>query len=60
MVSYSYITNVLCRNKTTTYLSHFIQLTSKMFTDSPNKSTVTLNVADRGKYDFGEKMRLLS
>jgi hypothetical protein len=36
------------------------QLTSKIFTDSPNKSTVTLNVADRGKYDFGEKMTLLS
>jgi hypothetical protein len=25
------------------------QLTSKIFIDSPNKSTVTLNVADRGK-----------
>jgi hypothetical protein len=36
------------------------QLTSRIFIDSPNKSTVTLNVADRGKYDFGEKMTLLS
>jgi len=36
------------------------QLTSNIFTDSPNKSTVTLNVADLGKYDFGENMTLLS